>query len=69
MASPGLLVDIGFSDADVEMARLLREYALHQSSPDAERLANLPHAHAGAAKLHGTHDLREAKALLRALKA
>ena len=46
MASSGLLLDIGFSDADVERARLLREYALHQSSPDAERLANLHHAHA-----------------------
>ena len=49
VASSGLLVDIGFSDADVERARLLREYALHQSSPDAERLANLHHAHARAA--------------------
>jgi hypothetical protein len=50
VASSGLLVDIGFSDADVERARLLRVYALHQSSPDAERLANLHHAHARAAQ-------------------
>jgi len=33
---------IGFSDLNVEMARLIRHYPLHQSRPDADRLAD-PH--------------------------
>jgi hypothetical protein len=35
-----------FSDADVERARLLHQYALHRASADAERLADLQYARA-----------------------
>jgi hypothetical protein len=35
-----------FSDADVERARLLHQYALHRSSADAQRLADLQYARA-----------------------
>ena len=35
-----------FSDVDVERVRLLHHYALHRSSADAQRLADLQYARA-----------------------
>jgi hypothetical protein len=35
-----------FSGVDVERARLLRNYALHRASPNAERLVGLQYARA-----------------------
>jgi len=41
---------ISFSDVDGERARLPRDYQLHQSSADAERLANFHRARAALAE-------------------